>query len=59
MYFESYDSMIDSVMFSKERTDQTGNWRDSENSSEYYYDDATGYRIYKPEDEDEDEREED
>ena len=54
MYFESYDSMIDSVMFSKERGDETRNEDDTENSSEYYYDDSTGYRIYKPENEDED-----
>jgi hypothetical protein len=54
MYFESYDSMIDSVMFSKERGDETRNEGDAENSSEYYYDDSTGYRIYKPENEDED-----
>jgi hypothetical protein len=54
MYFKSYDSMIDSVMFSKERGGETRNEDDAENSSEYYYDDSTGYRIYKPENEDED-----
>jgi hypothetical protein len=52
MHFEFYDSMIDSVMF-KERGDETRNERDAENSSEYYYDDSTGYRIYNPESEDE------
>ena len=46
--------MIDSVMFSKERRDETGNEREAENSSEYYYDDSTGYRVYKPENEDDD-----
>ena len=46
--------MIDSVMVSKERHDETGNEGDAENSSEYYYDDSTGYRVYKPENEDED-----
>ena len=46
--------MIDSVMFSKERRDETRNEVDAENSSEYYYDDSTGYRIYKPENEHED-----
>jgi hypothetical protein len=62
MYFESYDSMTDSVMFSKEeRRDETWHERDADNSSEYYYYDSTGYRIYKPEtedDESEDEQEE-
>jgi hypothetical protein len=45
--------MIDSVML-KERPDETRNEREAENSSEYYYDDSTGYRIYNPESEDED-----
>ena len=54
MYFESYDTMSDSVMFSKERGDDAQNEGSDEHSSEYYYDDSTGYRIYKPEDEDED-----
>ena len=46
--------MIDSVMFSKERRHETGNEDEADSSSDYYYDDSTGYRIYKPEDEDED-----
>ena len=53
--------MIDSGMFSKERGDETRRERESEDDSQYYYDDSTGYRIYKPENEDErleDEREE-
>jgi hypothetical protein len=58
MYFESYDSMIDSVMLSKERRDETGNEGDAEDSSEYYYDDSTGYRIYQPQKEDEDSEDE-
>ena len=45
--------MIDSRMFSKERDDETRPERESEDSSKYYYDDSTGYRIYKPENEDE------
>lgn len=54
MYLESYDTMSDSVMFSKERDDDTQNEGDAEDSSDYYYDDSTGYRVYRPEDEDED-----
>lgn len=53
--------MNDSVMLRKERRDEARNEREAEDSSEYYYDDSTGYRIYKPENEDkdlEDEREE-
>ena len=45
--------MIDSVML-KERPDETQNEREAEDSSEYYYDDSTGYRIYNPDSEDED-----
>jgi hypothetical protein len=54
MYFESYDSMSDSVMFSKERLEEPRHEQEADDSSEYYYDDSTGYRIYKPENEDED-----
>ena len=54
MYFESYDSLIDSVRFSKEPQEAPRPEREADGSSEYYYDDSTGYRIYKPEDEDED-----
>jgi hypothetical protein len=50
--------MIDSVMFSQERRDKTGKEHDAEDSSKYYYDDSTGYRIYRPENEDEDLEEE-
>jgi hypothetical protein len=59
MYFKSYDSMIDSLMFSKEPFEEPRHEQEADDSSEYYYDDSTGYRIYKPdEDEDlEDERE--
>ena len=45
--------MGDSVTFSKERSDDPQNEGGDEHSSEYYYDDSTGYRIYKPENEDE------
>ena len=51
--------MSDFVMFSKERGDDTRNEDDAEGSSEYYYDDSTGYRVYKPENEDEDLEDED
>jgi hypothetical protein len=54
MHFEFYDSMIDSVMFSKERLEEPRHEQEVEDSSEYYYDDSTGYRVYKPENEDED-----
>ena len=54
MHFESYDSMIHSGMFSKERLEEPRHEPEAEDSSEYYYDDSTGYRIYKPDDEDED-----
>ena len=54
MYFKSYDSMIDSVMLSKEPLEEPGHEQEADDSSEYYYDDSTGYRIYKPENEDED-----
>ena len=54
MYFESYDSLIDSVRFSKEPLDEPRPEQEADDSSEYYYDDSTGYRIYKPENEDED-----
>lgn len=46
-------------MFSKERLQEPGLEQEAEDSSEYYYDDSTGYRIYKPESEDEDSEEED
>jgi len=54
MYFKSYDSMIDSVVFSKEPFEEPRHEQEPDDSSEYYYDDSTGYRIYKPENEDED-----
>lgn len=54
MKFESYDSMIDSVRFSKAPPEEPPPEKEAEDSSEYYYDDSTGYRIYKPENEDED-----
>ena len=53
MQFEFYDSMIDSVMLSKERLEEARPEQEAEDS-EYYYDDSTGYRIYKPDNEDED-----
>ena len=46
--------MIDSVMLSKERLEEPRPEQEAEDSSEYYYDDSTGYRVYKPENEDED-----
>ena len=46
--------MIDSVMFSKAPLEEPRQDQESDDSSEYYYDDSTGYRIYKPENEDED-----
>ena len=46
--------MIDSVMFSKEPFEEPRPEQEPDDSSEYYYDDSTGYRIYKPENEDED-----
>ncbi|MGQ0760897.1 MAG: hypothetical protein ACT4OT_02590 [Acidobacteriota bacterium] len=54
MYFKSYDSLIDSVRFSKEPLEAPRPEQEADDSSEYYYDDSTGYRIYKPENEDED-----
>lgn len=54
MYFKSYDSLIDSVMLSKEPLEEPRPEPEADDSSEYYYDDSTGYRIYKPENEDED-----
>jgi hypothetical protein len=50
--------MIDSVMLSKERLEEPRPEHEAEDS-EYYYDDSTGYRVYKPENEDEDEDRED
>ena len=46
--------MIDSLRFSKEPPVEPRPENEADNSSEYYYDDSTGYRIYKPENEDED-----
>ena len=55
--------MIDSVRLSKEPLEEPRHHeKEVDESSEYYYDDSTGYRIYKPENDDEDledEREED
>jgi hypothetical protein len=59
MNFESYDSMIDSVRFSKEPLAEPHQEKEVDDSSEYYYDDSTGYRIYKPENESEDDDPED
>lgn len=56
--FESYDSTSDSVMLSKERDEEPQREQEAEDSPEYYYDDSTGYRIYKPESEDEDSEDE-
>lgn len=50
--------MSDSVRFSKERPEEPCQEKEADDFSEYYYDDSTGYRIYKPEDEDEDEDDE-
>ena len=50
--------MIDSGMFSKEELEEPQRDQEAEDSSEYYYDDSTGYRVYKPEDEDEDSEDE-
>ena len=41
-------------MFGKDERDKTQSEDEAEKSSEYYYDDSTGYRIYKPENGDED-----
>lgn len=46
--------MIDSVRFSKEPLEEPRPAKETDDSSEYYYDDSTGYRIYQPENEDED-----
>ena len=54
MNFESYDSMTDSVRSSKEPLEGPRPEKEADDSSEYYYDDSTGYRIYRPENEDED-----
>ena len=45
--------MIDSVRFSKEPLEEPPPEKEA-GDSEYYYDDSTGYRIYQPENEDED-----
>ena len=50
--------MIDSVMFSKAPLEEPRQDQEADDSSEYYYDDSTGYRIYKPENEDEDREDE-
>jgi len=44
-------------MFSKEGRDETSREPEDKNPSDYYYDDATGYRIYNPEKEDNEEDE--
>lgn len=54
MHCESYDSIIDSGMFTKERIEDLKHEQEAEDASEYYYDDSTGYRVYKPETEEED-----
>ena len=46
--------MINSVRLNKEPVEAPRPEQEPDDSSEYYYDDSTGYRIYKPEDEDED-----
>lgn len=49
------------MRFTKEPGEEPRHEQEVDDSSEYYYDDSTGYRIYKPENEDEeldDEREE-
>jgi len=38
----------------KPETDEKGNWSEDQREKSYYYDDAHGYEIYNP-DEDEDE----
>lgn len=45
--------MSDSVRCSKE-PQEPRHEKEADDSSEYYYDDSTGYRIYEPENEDED-----
>ena len=46
--------MIETVMLSKERPEEPRPEPEADDSSRYYYDDSTGYRIYNPETEDED-----
>lgn len=39
--------MTDHLMLSKDRRDEAPPDREDDCASEYYYDDSTGYRIYK------------
>ena len=38
----------------KPETDEKGNWSADQREKSYYYDDAHGYEIYNPEDDDDD-----
>ena len=44
-------------MFSKELPEEPRHEQEGEDASEYYYDDSTGYRVYKPENDDQDDPE--
>lgn len=44
--------MTDPLMLSKDRNDETPIDSEDDRASDYYYDDSTGYRIYKGDAED-------
>lgn len=37
----------------KNKKDKQGNWSEDQREKSYYYDDAYGYEVYKPEEDDE------
>ena len=50
--------MTDSLMLSKDRREEAPRESEDDSASDYYYDDSTGYRIYKGDSEDDKENDE-
>ena len=47
--------MTDPLMLSKDRCEETSHESEDDGASDYYYDDSTGYRIYKDDSEEDNE----
>lgn len=52
-----HDSDAESAEKSAENceSDEKGNWSEDQKEKSYYYDDAYGYEVYNPDDEEEEE----
>ena len=51
---ESVEKETDKSVVEDSANDEKGNWSEDQQEKSYYYDDAYGYEVYNPDEEDED-----